>query len=149
MQLYQQKDKKQNWCEFDFKAHQRLTNVSNMPFSPSHHPRTSVPLLAVSCCPSSTASFVSSSWRSLLSSRQQDQIKRCTKDGWAASEWKIGGQAMIFPAFSVFSFHLFAALCQIDDVWGKYYWFCFHGLFRLVLLSVVVSILMTELRNEI
>lgn len=148
MQLYQQKDNKQNWCERDFKAHQRLTNISNMPFSPSHHPRTSVPLLAVSCCPSSTASFVSSSWRSLLSSRQQDQIKRCTKDGWAASEWKIGGQAMIFPAFSVFSFHLFAALCQIDDMWGKYYWFCFHGLFRLVLLSVVVSILMTELRNE-
>lgn len=92
-------------------------------FPPSHHRRTSVALLAVSCCPSSAASFVSSGWRSLLSSRQEDQIKRCTEDGWAPSEWRIGGQPMIFPAFPLFSFHLFPVRCQTDDVRGKYYWF--------------------------
>lgn len=106
---------------------------------------SSVAPLAVSCCPSLARSFVSNGWRSLLPSLWQDQIKRCTQDGWAQSEWKIGGQDKIFLVFSF----PFAAFCQIgNDVRGKYYLFCFHCWFCLVLLRVAISILMTELRDE-
>ena len=103
---------------------------------------------AMSCCPSQARSFVSNGWRSLLPSPWQDQIKRCTEDGWAQSEWKIGGQAQIFPVSCPYSPLLFAAFCQIDDVRGKYYLFCFHCWFCPVLLRVAISILMTERRNE-
>lgn len=48
-------------------------------------------------------SFSPHGWRSPLPSLWQDQIKRCTKDGWAASRWKIGGQDEIFPVFSPLS----------------------------------------------
>ena len=44
----------------------------------------------------------SNGWRSLLRSPCQDQIKRCTQDGWARSKWKIGGQDEIFPVFPPF-----------------------------------------------
>lgn len=103
---------------------------------------------AMSCCPSLPRSFVSNGWRSLLPSLWQAQIKRCTQDGWVQSEWKIGGQAKIFSCFfSPFSFP-FAAFCQIDDVRGKYYLYCFHCWSCLVLLGVAISIWMTEPRDE-
>lgn len=91
---------------------------------------SSAALPAVSCCPTLTRSFVSDGWRSLLPSRWQDQMKRCTQDGWAQSEWKIGGQAKIFSVLSLFS-SVFAVFCQTDDVQGKYYLFCFHSWFCL------------------
>lgn len=97
--------------------------------------------LTMSCCPSLAKSFVSNGWRSLLPSLWQDQIKRCTQDGWAQSEWKIGGQAKIFPVFS--SLSPFAAFCQINDVRGQYYLFCFPCWFCLVYLSAAISMLMT------
>lgn len=43
--------------------------------------------------------FFPNGWRSHLPSLWQDQIKRCTQDGWAASQWEIGGQDRVSPCF--------------------------------------------------
>lgn len=74
----------------------------------------------------SPESFVSSCWRTPLSTPRRSQIERHSQDGRAADAWRIGGQSYIF--FFLVPPPVFSRLCvipwQTDDVRWE------HDLFR-------------------